>query len=196
MPSDGKRERAVGPEFQTALDASGFVGTWENDLRADVVHLSGPLTSLLGIAPESAEKGVPLSALLNGIHWDDQERISKIVGNAHETVGRFEARFRTVRADGAIHWVSARGQVEADDEGRGVRCLGVAVDVTEAYIGVENANPKIDAIERVVDALINLRELLSIDDNNIIKHLIDMLLLELGRDLHKTLHQRQTSQMH
>jgi len=74
MPSDGKSERD--PKLQSALEASGFVGTWENDLLADRVYLSGSLIGLLGITPERAALGVSLSAFLDGIHPEDQERLS------------------------------------------------------------------------------------------------------------------------
>ncbi|MCJ2081200.1 PAS domain-containing protein [Methylobacterium sp. J-090] len=196
MPSGGKRERAVSAEIQSALDASGFVGTWDNDLRTDLVYLSGSLIQMLGIAPEEAARGVPLSAFLAGIHPDDQERVSELVREAHGTVGRFAAHFRTVRADGVVHWVSARGQVEADVEGRGVRCLGMAVDITKARIDTVDAAQRIDVIERLVDSLIPLRNLLAQDGAGVLGMLVDMLLLELGKELSKPKYETRAKHLH
>ncbi|WP_082476678.1 PAS domain-containing protein [Methylobacterium sp. Leaf99] len=185
MPARGKRERVVSAEIQSALEASGFVGTWENDLRADLVYLSGSLIELLGIAPENASCGVPLAAFLAGIHPDDQDRVSALVRDAHGSVGRFAAQFRVIRADGAVHWVSARGQVEADEEGQAVRCLGMAVDITNAHIDHNDGELRIFMIERLVDSLIPLRNVLIQDNSSILRMLIDMLLLELGKELSK-----------
>lgn len=181
MPSDGKRERD--PKLQSALEASGFVGTWENDLLTDRVYLSGSLIGLLGITPEKAALGVPLSAFLDGIHPEDQEHVTALVHEAHKTVGRFAAQFRTVRRDGTVHWVSARGQVEADAQGRGIRCLGMVVDITDARIEDFDDGERLHAIERLVDSLIVLRKLLDKDRSSVLGHLIDMLLLELGNEL-------------
>lgn len=196
MSSDGKRERDTSLEIRSALKASGFVGTWENDLLADRVHLSGSLIELLGITPERAAFGVPLSAFLEGIHPDDQERVSGLVREAHVTAGRFAAQFRTVRLDGTIHWVSARGQVEADAKGRGVRCLGMAVDITDARTEGADNEERIRVIERLVDSLIDLRKLLTQDRSSVLNHLIDMLLLELGSELSKPMNELRIGRLH
>lgn len=196
MPSDGKRDRDINLEVQSALQASGFVGTWENDLIADRVYLSGSLIELVGLTPERAAIGVPLGAFLDGIHPEDQERVSKLVREAHATVGRFGAQFRTVRPDGSIHWVSARGQVEADAEGRGVRCLGMAVDITDARIEESDDETRLSVIERLVDSLIALRKLLARDETSVLNHLIDMLLLELGSELSKPKREPRIDQLH
>jgi PAS domain S-box-containing protein len=196
MPPDGKRERAQSPEIQSALDASGFIGTWENDLRADRVYLSGSLINLVGIAPERARDGVPLATFLAGIHPDDQDHVAELVHEAHGTAGRFAAQFRTLRADGAVHWVSARGQVEADAQGRGVRCLGMAVDITDARADEAGDCKRIEVIERLVDSLIALRKLVACERNEVLGTLIDMLLFELGNELSQSAHEAGARRIH
>lgn len=106
MPSDGKRDRAVSADVESALNAYGFVGAWENDLHADRVYLSGSLIELMGIAPENAICGTPLSVFLTGIHPEDRERVAELAHKAHVSLGRFAAQFRTVCADGSVRWVS------------------------------------------------------------------------------------------
>lgn len=98
MPSDGKRDRAVSADVESALNAYGFVGAWENDLHADRVYLSGSLIELMGIAPENAVCGVPLSVFLTGIHPDDRERVAELAHKAHVSLGRFAAQFRSALA--------------------------------------------------------------------------------------------------
>ncbi|WP_082502742.1 MULTISPECIES: PAS domain-containing protein [unclassified Methylobacterium] len=185
MPSDGKRDRAVSADVESALNAYGFVGAWENDLHADRVYLSGSLIELMGIAPENAVCGVPLSVFLTGIHPDDRERVAELAHKAHVSLGRFAAQFRTVCADGSVRWVSARGQVDADGKGQGPRCIGMAVDITNARAGNCDAGRRIDVIESLVDNLISLKNILLEEDSSVLKMLVDMLLLELGKELSK-----------
>ncbi len=46
------------------------------------------------------------------------------------TGGLFEDDYRVVQPDGSVRWITARGQVERDAEGRPVRFPGVVVDIT------------------------------------------------------------------
>lgn len=179
-------EWIVNSDLQAALDASGFVGTWENNLLDDAVHVSGSLIGLLGIDRDAANVGVPLSTLLDGVHCEDQQRVAHLIHAAHQSVGRFDAQFRTVGANGAVRWVSARGQVEADALGRGVRCIGMAVDITEARAASNGDEGElIDAISHLVDTLLAVRGPILRHGTPTLKALINMLLLEIGRELAK-----------
>lgn len=196
MPLDGKRARAVSTDVASALNAYGFVGAWENDLQRDLVYVSGSLIELMGIAPEDATRGVPLANFLTGIHPEDRERVSEIAHNAHVSIGRFAAQFRTVRPDGGVRWVSARGQVEVDGRGQNPRCIGMVVDITNARISNCDAGLRIDAIESLVDNLISLKNFLAPNDASVLKMLVDMLLLELGKELTKAAAGNENNRMH
>ncbi|MDP4025432.1 PAS domain-containing protein [Methylobacterium sp. NEAU 140] len=165
--------------FRAALDASGYVGTWETDLDTQVVALTGALPDLLGIAAPRAAAGVPLAAFLEGVHPDDRARVAHLVREAHTATGRFEAEFRTRNRDGD-HWVAARGRVETDAAGRGLRCLGIAVDVTDSRQADPAGDRTVQAVDRIADALLAVRPLTEDLDSPILRTLIDALLHELG----------------
>lgn len=172
----------MAPSLQSALAASGYVGFWETDLATQTVELTGALPDLLGLDPERAASGVPITAFLDGVHPEDRARVATLVHEAHSTAGRFEAEFQTRDGAGGTRCVAARGRVEADVHGRGQRCLGVVLDLTDAYPeGDTDAARRMRAIDRVVDALITVRPLLTEVGSPLLRMLIDATLLEFGR---------------
>lgn len=168
--------------LQSALAASGYVGTWETDLDTQTVEFTGALPRLLALNEEHASVGAPVSALLEGVHPEDREHVAHLVHEAHSTAGRFEAEFRTIDKEGATHWIVARGRVEAGRGGRGPRCIGLAADITDSRQADPNsADQAVQAIERIADALIAVRPLADGLDSPTLKTLIDATLFELGR---------------
>ena len=163
MASKTKTDTAADPTLGSALDAAGVVGTWETDLRTGIVCLRGSLAGLVGIESKRAAGGVALSTFFEGIHIDDRQRVSALVGIAHRSAGRFEAEFRTIGRDGCVRWVAARGQVEADSHGHGWRCMGVAVDVTDTRrTGPISDEDATELVTRVVTAVVNARSAIDV----------------------------------
>jgi hypothetical protein len=168
--------------LQSALAASGYVGTWETDIDAQTVEFTGALPRLLALDEDHAATRVPLSAFLEGVHPEDREHVGHLVHEAHSTEGRFEAEFRTLDKAGAVHWIVARGRVEAGRDGHGARCIGLAADLTDSRLAdPTSADQAVQAIERIADALIAVRPLAEGLDSPTLKTLIDATLFELGR---------------
>ncbi|MCE4224177.1 PAS domain-containing protein [Methylobacterium sp. C25] len=181
-----KPARAVDPALQSALNACGFVGTWETDLETKTVYPSGAFATLIGVDEEAARAGISLNTFLDGVHPSDRERVHEAVKVAHSTAGRFESEFRMVGGTGSYRWVAARGQVEKDAQGRGFRCLGVAVDVTDTRNAESLRGPDaVNIVNHLVDAMVAARALIGTLGTPILKNLIDMLLIELQRELRR-----------
>lgn len=172
----------MSPSLKAALAASGYIGIWETDLAAQIVELTGALPEVLGIDEQGAAAGVPITTFLEGVHPDDRERIAHLVHAAHITAGRFEAVFRTCDKNGGVHRVNARGRVETDEHGRGLRCIGVALDLTDSVSeDFLDADRRMNTIDRVVDALIAVRPLVEEIGSPILSTLIDASLFEIGK---------------
>lgn len=172
----------MSPSLKAALAASGYIGIWETDLSTQTVELTGALPQVLGLDEKRAEAGVPLTVFLDGVHPEDRERVGDLVHEAHATAGRFEAIFRTCDVNGGVHRVNARGRIETDEQGRGVRCLGIALDLTDSFLqDLSLADRRMEKIDRIVDALIAIRPLAEEVGSPILSTLIDAALLELGK---------------
>ncbi len=129
------RQRASEERLQLALDAAGFVGTWDWDVAADHIHTDARFARLYG-GGEGAEETAPMSGFLRRIHREDRRRFSARMRRAAATAGGFAEECRLVLPDGSLRWVLAQGQGYHDDAGRPVRLPGVMADITERK-GVE-----------------------------------------------------------
>lgn len=169
------------PDLQSALEASGYVGAWETDLRTQTVAFTDKAADLFGIEQYRATAGVPLAAFLEGVHPNDREEVAHLVHEAHSTAGRFEAEFRTNGNGKPPRLVLARGQVETSPDGQGVRCVGIMVDVTDSR-RIDHADDRAATVKRIVDALVEVGTLVERLGSFRLKMLIDMALIELKKN--------------
>ena len=110
--------------------ASGGIGTWDNDIRRGTNTTSERWHALLGFGPGEFEQ--TLAAFDALVHPDDlppllERRRSARLG-AQDAVLLYRARHR----NGSWRWIESRAVVaERDEEGRPLRLMGTAIDVTE-----------------------------------------------------------------
>jgi len=65
------------------------------------------------------------------VHPADAGRAEEALANFHRTGVDVQFEFRTRRPDGALQWLSSKGQIERDAAGHPVRMAGVYIDITE-----------------------------------------------------------------
>ncbi|NUB92740.1 PAS domain-containing protein [Haloterrigena sp. SYSU A121-1] len=116
--------------MEAAVDA-GAVGTWEWDIPADQFVTGRSFARTFGVDPDKASEGVPLQELLDSIHEDDRDRVTREIEDAVESCGEYEAEYRVWNADDELQWVIARGYVECDDDGNPLTFPGALTDITE-----------------------------------------------------------------
>lgn len=110
--------------------AVGAIGTWSWDVQLDRFYGDASLARLFCVLPADVAGG-PLARLMKSIHPEDRERVARDVQHAVHHCSVFESDYRLTQADGSWRWVTARGNVEADDTGRAARFPGVVIDITE-----------------------------------------------------------------
>jgi len=138
--------RDIRSRMEAAL-AAGAIGTWSWDVITDRVLGDASLARLFGIGLRDVTGG-PLSKLVDAIHPDDRERVTKLVEKAVETGDRYEADYRVEQTDGTWKWVTARGQIERDEAGRAVRFPGVVIDISDRKRAEESLARVTDESER------------------------------------------------
>lgn len=121
--------RDIRSRMETAL-AAGAIGTWSWDVTNDRFYGDPSLARIFAV-PASAVAGGPLAGLMNSIHHDDRDRVGRLVNQAVEAGGRYEADYRVTDGAGGWRWVNARGQVERDHADQMVRFPGVVIEVTD-----------------------------------------------------------------
>lgn len=114
-----------------AFEASGSLGWWDWDLKADKVYAGPYFASMFGVSAAEAEAGVPLRFFVDGIHPDDRERVRVSIETAISQSSDFSEDYRLLdRQSGHVVWVHARGRSFNDANGQPLRFPGVVIDTT------------------------------------------------------------------
>ena len=111
----------------------GRIGSWETDLVARTRRWSPEAQELFGLSlPDGiGVVGGEHDEFVSALHPDDRHLVAKFHELA-KTVNSFDAEYRIIRGDGALAWMSGRGQVfERDAQGRCTRMINIIADVTE-----------------------------------------------------------------
>ncbi|WP_165491123.1 PAS domain S-box protein [Lichenihabitans psoromatis] len=114
-----------------ALGASGMVGIWDWDLKADIIYADANFAHIYTVDPAWAARGAPLSEFTRNFHPDDlpafQNELDRLFSGADE----FSNEYRIFQPDGSVRWVLARGRIVRDADGTPIRFPGASVDITE-----------------------------------------------------------------
>ena len=129
----------------------GQVGAFDWNLIDNALDGDERTRAIWGLAPEAP---VSVEAFYERVHPDDRESLAQTIARSHDASGDggYEVEYRVIDArDGAIRFVSGRGRT-LFAQGRAVRMMGVAVDVTasrEAAVLIEGDRAE---LERLVEA--------------------------------------------
>jgi PAS domain S-box-containing protein len=107
------------------------VGSWEWDIRQDVVTWSDELFAVYGVDPSRFTGRY--ESFLACVHPGDVEHTQAVIRQALERRSAFVYEHRLIRSDGAVRMVHARGEVICDPDGQPIRMVGTALDITEIW---------------------------------------------------------------
>lgn len=125
--SFSQRARRNETRLRLALDVANMI-CFDWDILEDQVRR---------LDPQKLEYSEPvgpfdhLGAVIEAVHSDDREKFRADIEEAlADPEGRFKTEIRVRNPDGSTSWYSERGRVERDPQGRPLRLIGVAIDVT------------------------------------------------------------------
>jgi two-component system cell cycle sensor histidine kinase/response regulator CckA len=116
--------------LKLSLTAAGM-GIWEWDIATDKVSWSDELLEIAGLERETVIG--TLAAFRERVHPDDRDALAQVVSKALAGASpgsSFEFQLRLMRPDGAVRWVATSGRAFRDENGRPVRMLGIAHDIS------------------------------------------------------------------
>jgi PAS domain S-box-containing protein len=123
--------------FLAMAQKSAHVGSWQIDLTAKKRRaiFSEELEHLYGY--ETGAFGGSYDRWVEVLHPDDRAEVSRSVERALESREPWACEFRIVRQDGAVRWMSGRGQSFYDESGKPTRMIGINIDVTDRKLAEE-----------------------------------------------------------
>ncbi len=115
--------------LRIALDA-GRMGTWDWDMQAGTMRWSESLERIHGLEPGSFAG--TFEHFQDDMHAEDRARVLREIERAVHGEREFVLDYRIVRPnDGAVRWLTLRGRVLREDDGRPRGMAGVCADITE-----------------------------------------------------------------
>jgi PAS domain S-box-containing protein len=137
--------------LRLALTA-GRMATWDWDVRADTVTWSNDHEALWREHCDTFEGTA--QAVLRYVHPEDRALLRTTMERALKHGASCETEFRMRWPAGVNTWVALRGQAIQDEQGRTVRMLGVATDITERKAAEAEARQLAALVESSEDAII------------------------------------------
>ena len=109
-----------------AADAANL-GMWIWDVTRDKIWMSDKGRALYGIEPNALPDH---SAMIARVHPEDRATRAAALKRALETRGEYALEYRVLLPDGTLRWIGAHGHCMAGGNAKGIRLLGVSMDVT------------------------------------------------------------------
>jgi signal transduction histidine kinase/PAS domain-containing protein/ActR/RegA family two-component response regulator len=137
--------------LQFALDTSAIIGTWDWDMRDDVIYCDARFSRMYLVDPEMGARGAPIGAFLEAVHPDDIARLRAKIAEAIETGSDFQEEYRLLYPDNETRWVHARGKALRDANGAPARFPGAAVDITDRKRAERKQAARVELNDRLRD---------------------------------------------
>jgi PAS domain S-box-containing protein len=104
------------------------LGMWFWNLTADELVWTQKCKALFGFSPDAE---ITYEVFLNSLHPEDRQRTHEAVTCALENKTEYNIEYRTIWSDGSVHWIAAKGGAFYDGEGKPVRMMGTAQDISQ-----------------------------------------------------------------
>jgi PAS domain S-box-containing protein len=116
--------RQMEERLHLALSSAQMVA-WDMDLTKNYVVCSSNALDIWGIQEGTAEEFFAL------VHPDDQQQLIDAAQQAIAGATSYHQEYRMIDVNGVLHWINSKGRVYADESGKGVRIIGISVDITQ-----------------------------------------------------------------
>jgi PAS domain S-box-containing protein len=146
--------------LRLATDAAE-VGFWDLDTLTGGVYWPALMKRMFGL---SANSPITVEEAFAGMHPDDVAANRAAVQAAIDPARRalYDMEFRTVgREDGVVRWVAAKGRALFDDDGRCVRVVGTAIDISRRKADEARLRELNETLERRIAEALAERRLLA-----------------------------------
>ena len=146
------REHSVETERRLRLALTGcWLGWWHLDLlTGQYLEFTDQCKAHFGLSPDTT---ICYADFQNRVHPDDRPRVDAAAQVALEQHHEYAAEYRVLWSDGSIHWISAHGMPEYDEEGRGIGFIGTTQDATVRRRAEEALRERTEVLESVLSTI-------------------------------------------
>ena len=142
--------------------AASEMGVWEWELHTNAVFWSTESLNILGV------ENVPptMESFMKAMHPEDAARVVTAANQALAEKKDFKAEFRIIRPNGEMRWISNHARGKYDENGKPLRLVGIAQDITER----KEAEETINKLSRQNELILNSADegICGLDNNGLI----------------------------
>jgi signal transduction histidine kinase len=125
---------------------SADLSLWEWDSNKDEFWITPTRRAQLGWP---VSRKITFEDAMSRWYADDRDQVRQAIEDAIKNGKDYETEFRTVRADGNVRWMAARGRAHVNKKGKSTRLLGVTMDVTARKQAELEAQQQRDELEQL-----------------------------------------------
>ncbi|MFN6463978.1 MAG: PAS domain-containing protein [Nostoc sp. DedVER02] len=125
------------------------LGMWFWNITTNELIWTEKCKQLFGFKPEVE---IDYELFINSVHPEDHQRLNEAIGRSFKEKVEYDIEYRSVWADGSIHWIAAKGRVFYDAEGKPVRMMGTAQDITGRKQAENDLRQRETQLRRLVDS--------------------------------------------
>jgi PAS domain S-box-containing protein len=114
------------------------IGTWEWNLETDELAGTDWIDTLYGYERGKFEKNI--DNFMDAVHPDDRDSVERALQQCLQGDSEFNVEHRIVLPDSSARWVSQRGDVQKNTEGKPVRMFCVVQDIHDRKLAEDVAN--------------------------------------------------------
>lgn len=115
-----------------ALEAA-HAGVWQWNPESGETIWSDEIWSLHGLSRQAGHES-SFSLWVDAIHPEDRDMVDWVVNAAARKQGDLNFEYRTIHADGSVHWLMSRGKPRYDDHGKSLGYVGTCIDITDRKV--------------------------------------------------------------
>jgi PAS domain S-box-containing protein len=149
--------RAQDEQLRLAAEVAE-IGLWDVDGATGALFWPPRVKAMFGISPHAPAS---MDDFYAGLHPEDRKRVSVAYAGAADPARRqlYDVEYRTIgKEDGILRWVAAKGRGVFDADGRCIRVIGTAIDITARKRAAEQLRASQASLAETVatlDALID-----------------------------------------
>jgi PAS domain S-box-containing protein len=142
-----EEERARSQRRLEEAEQVAHVGSWEWDVATDELTWTAELYRLFGMSP--GESAPSYDDSLGRVHPDDRAYVDRMCRSAVQEGRDYTWQARIVRPSGEVRVLHARGHAVRDEDGRVVRMIGMAQDISDR---TKDEETRRELVQRLISA--------------------------------------------
>ncbi|AVH67073.1 PAS/PAC sensor signal transduction histidine kinase [Nostoc sp. 'Peltigera membranacea cyanobiont' N6] len=125
------------------------MGMWFWNITTNELIWTEKCKQLFGLNPEVE---MDYELFLNCVHPEDHQRINQAIARSFKEKVEYDIEYRSLWSDGSIHWIAAKGRIFCDAEGKPIKMMGTAQDITQRKQVENDLRQRETQLRRLVDS--------------------------------------------